>query len=477
MTYLSATTTWNDDHASSAARLDAMSPPAAHEAQGIIDTQQHIDRANRFFQVVFWVLFCFSLGLAFWTGDWAAALLVGLPTALIPTIVIALVPRAVATRLLVGAMLMVFCGLNIHQSHGLIEIHFGIFALLALLLCYEDWRVIVTAAGVIAVHHAGASYLQSMGVHVICMPKPSFSLVLLHAAYVVVETVALSFLAIMMHAKTVEAIRSQEAIQENLNSLHMMASETRVGMDAIAQASRNLTASSETIASGAQSQAASLEETAASLEEITAAVQQTAENAREASQLAAVSGSAAEEGGQVVAEAVTSMIEINLASSKIANIVSTINEIAFQTNLLAVNAAVEAARAGEEGRGFAVVASEVRSLSLRTTEASKEVRRLIADSLSKVSKGTELVNRSGETLKSIVSSVIRVRQIVTEIADAAAEQSSGIQQVNIAMTQMDHVTQNNSMQTDALASTAASLVVQTERLMEVVSRMDTVPTV
>ena len=443
--------------------------------EGLEDVQRLIEKTNRFFELVLWLLFCFSLGLGKWHGTWTLALLIGLPTALIPTILVKIAPRALLTRLSVGAALMVFCGLNIHQAHGMIEIHFGIFALLALLLCYEDWRVIVAAAATIAVHHVGVNYLQSTGVQISCMPQPSFALVLLHAAYVVVEAAGLSFLAIMMHNKTLEAVRNQDATQNSLDSLHTIASETRVGMDAIAAATRELTLSSDTIAAGAQTQAASLEETAASLEQITAAVQQSAENAREASKLAAASGSSADEGGQVVADAVSAMIEINGASTKISDIVSTINEIAFQTNLLAVNAAVEAARAGEEGRGFAVVAAEVRSLSLRTTEASRDVKRLIEDSLFKVSKGPELVNRSGETLKGIVISVLRVRQIVTEIADAAAEQSTGIQQVSQAMSQMDRVMQTNSTQTEALASTAGSLAEQTERMTELVGRMDTAP--
>jgi methyl-accepting chemotaxis protein len=160
---------------------------------------------------------------------------------------------------------------------------------------------------------------------------------------------------------------------------------------------------------------------------------------------------------------------VEMMSAKIADIISTIDEIAFQTNLLAVNAAVEAARAGEEGRGFAVVASEVRSLAQRSAGAAKEIKGLIQDSLKKVERGTELVNKSGETLHGIVGSVKRVTDIVGEIAAAAGEQSTGIEQVNTAMTQMDRVTQSNSAQTEELSSTAQSLSEQSVRLMELVS--------
>jgi methyl-accepting chemotaxis protein len=234
--------------------------------------------------------------------------------------------------------------------------------------------------------------------------------------------------------------------------------------------SRELAAAAEEISKGAQEQAASLEETTASLEQITAAVRQSADNARQASQLATGSRESAEKGQEVVSSAIAAMAEINTASAKISDIISTINEIAFQTNLLAVNAAVEAARAGEEGRGFAVVASEVRSLAQRSAEAAKEIKGLIQNSLEKVEKGSELVNLSGATLQGIVASVKRVTEIVGEIAATSSEQSTGVEQVNTAITLMDHVTQSNSAQTEELSATARTLSGQAAQLAQLVGR-------
>ncbi|AMV28041.1 Methyl-accepting chemotaxis protein II [Gemmata sp. SH-PL17] len=238
----------------------------------------------------------------------------------------------------------------------------------------------------------------------------------------------------------------------------------------LADASSQLSSASEEISTGAQEQASSLEETASTLEEITATVRQNSDSAQQARQLASTSRDTAEKGGQVVGNAVGAMSEINESSKKIADIITTIDEIAFQTNLLALNAAVEAARAGEQGRGFAVVASEVRNLAQRSATAAKEIKSLIEDSVKKVDAGTELVNRSGSTLGDIVTSVKRVTDIITEIAAASKEQSTGIDQVNKAVTQMDSVTQRNASQTEEMSATAQTLTDQAGQLRDLVSR-------
>ena len=214
---------------------------------------------------------------------------------------------------------------------------------------------------------------------------------------------------------------------------------------------------SDEISSGAQTQALGLEETAASLGQIAAMAKQNADSADQANQLATGAREVAETGGRVMSNTVAALEEINRSSRKIADIITTIDENAFQTNLLGLNAAVEAARAGEQGRGFAVVASEVRTLAQRSASAAREIKALIADSVQKVEDGTRLVNQSGRTLDEIVTAVKRVTAIVGEIANGSRQQSVGIDEINRAVTQMDETTQATAAQTEELAATAGAL--------------------
>ncbi|MCA9061697.1 MAG: PAS domain S-box protein [Planctomycetaceae bacterium] len=264
--------------------------------------------------------------------------------------------------------------------------------------------------------------------------------------------------------------RVAEALSRAISSIRGALQEVQSVSSIVATAANQMTGASQEISSGAQKQAARLEETASSLEEITSTVKQNSDNAQQARQLANSSRDIAEDGGTVVGDAVNAMSEINESSKKIADIITTIDEIAFQTNLLALNAAVEAARAGEQGRGFAVVAAEVRNLAQRSASSAKEIKSLIQDSVSKVTRGTELVNKSGKTLGEIVGSVKRVTDIVAEIAAASREQLTGIEQVNKAMNEMDRVTQSNANQTEEMSGTAASLLGHAQQLNQLVSK-------
>ena len=253
-----------------------------------------------------------------------------------------------------------------------------------------------------------------------------------------------------------------------LDRIHELVAQVKHTATMVAGAAQQLASASVHLSSGCQEQASSLEETAASLEQITGTVKESADNAKQVTQLAAGARHNAERGGEVVSEAVASIKEIAASSTRIAEIISVVDEIAFQTNILALNAAVEAARAGEHGRGFAVVATEVRNLAKRSSEAAKEIKGLIHESAQRVATGSELVVRSGQTLRELVTSVQQVSDLIADIAAAAQEQAIGIAQVNTAVTQMDQVVQNTAAQTEELSVTSQSLAAQAtevERLL------------
>lgn len=259
------------------------------------------------------------------------------------------------------------------------------------------------------------------------------------------------------------------AIKRMRDSLARVVKGVREGTDAIATASREIAAGNQDLSSRTEEQASSLEQTAASMEELTSTVKQNAENARQANLLTASASEVAVRGGHAMAEVVETMDLISASSAKIADIIGVINGIAFQTNILSLNAAVEAARAGEQGRGFAVVASEVRNLAQRSAAAAAEIKSLIDDSVGRVQTGTGLVGDAARTMGEIVESVERVTQIMGNISSASHEQSSGIEQVNQAIFQMDQVTQQNAALVEEAAAAAASLQEQAGGLVDAVS--------
>ena len=243
----------------------------------------------------------------------------------------------------------------------------------------------------------------------------------------------------------------------------------RNGTDTVSTASAQIAAGTFDLSSRTEEQASSLEETRASMEELTATVRQNADNASQANTLASSASEIALKGGKVVAEVVVMMDMINQSSKKIADIIGVIDGIAFQTNILALNAAVEAARAGEQGRGFAVVATEVRSLAQRSATAAKEIKELIVESMGRVDTGCQLVEQAGGTMDEILVSIRHVTDIMGEIAAASVEQTSGIGQINQAISQMDQVTQQNSALVEESAAAAESLEREARSLAQIVA--------
>ncbi|MGB3276813.1 MAG: methyl-accepting chemotaxis protein [Castellaniella sp.] len=277
--------------------------------------------------------------------------------------------------------------------------------------------------------------------------------------------IATGDLAVPIELKDQDRVSLLFALRDMRDRLSDIVSQVRNGADSIASASSQITAGNLDLSSRTEQQASSLAETAATMEEITATVRQNADNAQQANALAETAGRTATEGGAIVAELVTTMGEIDSRGQQVADIIGVIDSIAFQTNILALNAAVEAARAGEQGRGFAVVASEVRALAQRSAGAAKEIKTLIDISVASTTRGSEQAARAGATMQEIVDGINRVTDIMGEISAASREQTTGIEEINAAVTQMDDVTRQNASLVEESAAAAASLQEQADTLV------------
>ncbi|MGG7445368.1 methyl-accepting chemotaxis protein [Kosakonia oryzendophytica] len=284
------------------------------------------------------------------------------------------------------------------------------------------------------------------------------------------ESIAQGDLTAIIEAESTDELgRLSTAMAAMNQKLRDLISQIKESVVSVASASSQIAAGNTDLASRTEEQSAAVVETAASMEELTSTVKRNADNAREASNLAQTAAKNAQSGGKLVSDVVLTMDNITESSNKIKDIITVINGISFQTNILALNAAVEAARAGEQGRGFAVVAGEVRSLAQRSAEAAKEIEGLIQESVARVSSGSEMVNKAGETMKEIVSSVEGVSGIMTEISHASDEQSRGIDQISKAMSELDTTTQQNAALVQESSAAAGSLEQQSGQLSRLIS--------
>jgi methyl-accepting chemotaxis protein len=326
------------------------------------------------------------------------------------------------------------------------------------------------------------------------MTQPDFMKVMVHAGYVVVQTGFELHMAVLMRqaansgeemARLVDHLGAGDALALDVDrvvvntplalSLQRSLGRLNAAMLSVSRSTGNIQTASSEIASGStdlsqrtEQAASSLQQTAGSMAQLTGNVRQSAESAATANQLASSAVSAAQRGGEVVKQVMSNMDEISSSSKRIADIIGTIDGIAFQTNILALNAAVEAARAGEQGRGFAVVASEVRSLAQRSATAAREIKTLISASVERVESGSRLVQDAGSTMAEIVGGIQRVSDIIGEISAATAEQSTGIGSVNRAVTQLDGMTQQNAALVEESAAAAESLSDQASQLAVVI---------
>ncbi len=453
-------------------------------------------QADRLMLCMLWLLQLFSFALAPLNETWMLAILIGLSAAGVPTVLYLTSPGSLLTRFAVAIGLMTFAALNIHQAAGMTELHFGIFVYLAFLLAYRDWRPIVAAAAFVAAHHFGFYYLQEMRYAVVCFTKPELSTVFVHAAYVVVESAVLVYLATILRRASHQAAeleglvsgltatqgridlsaaaaRPATPLAQNLAGAVATINDTISGVRdsafAIAAASEGISQDNAELSRRTDRQSTSVDQTAEAMARLASTVRQNNENAIKANELAQSASAIAARGGDAVRQVVDSMGLIHSSSRRIVDIISVINDIAFQTNILALNAAVEAARAGEQGKGFTVVASEVRNLAQRSAAAAKEIKELITSTVSTVESGGKLVDEAGSTILEVVDSVQRVTSIMSEMSSANREQNDGIERVNAAIVEFGQATQQNISLVEENAIAAEALAKEAQRLTALVS--------
>ncbi len=486
-------------------------------------------RSDRTMLFVIMFLFLFSLALAGWHDTWLLAFTVGGVTAAIPVFLIFMMPGQMITRLTVAVSFMVFSALHIQQAHGVVELHFGIFVLLAFLLYYRDWMVIVAAAAVIAVHHLLFNYLQGAGYPVYVFANgPSLTMVFTHAAYVVFESGLLVYMAIQGKKEAIQNVELQEisshfttvngmidlscrkadaesdfAVNYNhfMHAVHDAINSSQQAASDLSGTVNHLNLLSQNTQQRILEQNKNTTAVVSAIDEMAGMVQTVAQNSSEASSATKEADNLVENGETVVQD--TMKVLDNLAGSvdksseviqkleshteKIGTILEVIKGIADQTNLLALNAAIEAARAGEQGRGFAVVADEVRTLASRTQKSTEEIHEMIerlqeeaknavnvmTDGRKLAHQGVEQVTKTHEVFSSITESVAVISKMNSEIANAGEHQKVVINQLQSIINDIAKSSDETTNEANSLSDYSRTLVGASHQLQELVNKFAT----
>lgn len=398
------------------------------------------------------------------------------------------------SRLTLAVLGMLMVSLHIQLARGWTELHFGVFVFLAFLLVYRDWRPIVLAAATIAIHHLAFDRLQALGWPVFCMSEPHFGQVLVHAAFVVIQTLVEVVMAVRMRADALEAQElhtlCQPTAQGQLNldvqqvqvasasaiavraafvQLDHLVTEARTTADLVQQSSAHIAQHCQHLQQHSQTTAQQLQTTAAHMQTIHGSALTCAATSGQASTIAGAATHNAQSCGSLVTEVVGAMAAIHDSARQIGDIVGLIDSIAFQTNILALNAAVEAARAGEHGRGFAVVATEVRNLAQRSASAAKEVRNLIQTSLHHAAQGSNVVQSAGSSMQTVVTHTTHMAEVIEQLRSLADTQAITLEQATSAVHHLKTLTLENTALTTQSTQSALSLLEQATKLQAVVA--------